>query len=1071
MPGMLGSIAGNIIISGQQAIAEYAAVRAANELTVTSLRAASATFAKVGSTFLIGGAAIGAVFAAAVGSAATFEKKIDYFGAITNASKADMQAVADKALSMSKTTIYSADQMADAFVEFGKAGISTKDILGGVADATAQLAQAADINIGDASNIIVSTMATFHIKAKDAISIANELAGAANASIIDVSDLATSLKYAGGVAEAAGVPMNSVVTALALLGNAGIKGSTGGTVLRQVMVSITAPTKAANAELVKLGINTKTGASLFVDAAGKLKPLDQIFEILRTHTEGLTQAQTLAATKVIFNSRALAGANILLKDGAAGFAAMNKQIQGVSAADVASKRLDNLSGDLTRLKNSFKTALIQAGTPFQNTMRGIVQEVTKLVQWFGNLSPATQKLIFQVLGALAAFLLIVGTLSMIISIILKVISVYKDLRAAFILIKGAVLALRDGMILLNLVIEANPFVAIVTAIILVIGALVLMYFKVKWFHDFVNTAFKDIQKWAVDFWHILVNAFNSVLTWIEGHWKLIVILILAPFILIPGLIYLYWDKISKLLMIGVNAVLDFFKAVWGKIQDWIVDPVVRAFNAVVNFFKDVWKDINSWIVDPIVNAWDAVINAFKTAYNTVTGWLSTMIAFIKYHWHLIIAIVLGPLGLVIDAIDVHKKWIMDRFTDLYNWLVGIWTITWNFVTDKVSTAWDAVVKALTTAYNAVVGVLTTMWNWVTSTASTTWNAITSTVSTAWDAVYNFLVGIWTSVETFFAARWAIFVQNSTALWNQVSGVAVAAWNAISGFFVAIWNSIAAFFTARWNIFAANSKALWARVSADAVAIWNAITAFLKAVWNAIAGFISTQAGNIETAARNIWNRIIADVKSIFNTLLTPIQNAFNTVYTYLSGVKNTVQGYFGDAVHWLETSGEDLISGLWNGISGMGGWLWDQVKHYLGSFKDKVLGFFGIRSPSKMFATIGMQLVQGLAKGMTDNTAIAVSAANGMADAVTSASQINPQVSLNSLASSSMAVDNIARNKFGTSAANQFSAQQAAAQAANPQVPNVRVFIGETELTDIVSTEIDNSLAPLTTMAKSGGLG
>src|SRR6266550_3229985 len=139
-----GQIRGQVRIDVAQAIAQYAALRAANASTIASLRAASTTFIGVGIAATAAGVGLLALFGKAVSAAAQFEKKIDFFGAVTDATQADMDAVAKKALEMGKTTIFSANQMADAFVEFGKAGVNTKDIIGGVADSVVALASAAD---------------------------------------------------------------------------------------------------------------------------------------------------------------------------------------------------------------------------------------------------------------------------------------------------------------------------------------------------------------------------------------------------------------------------------------------------------------------------------------------------------------------------------------------------------------------------------------------------------------------------------------------------------------------------------------------------------------------------------------------------------------------------------------------------------------------------------------------------------------------------------------------------------------------------------------------------------------
>ena len=61
--------------------------------------------------------------------------------------------------------------------------------------------------------------------------------------------------------------------------------------------------------------------------------------------------------------------------------------------------------------------------------------------------------------------------------------------------------------------------------------------------------------------------------------------------------------------------------------------------------------------------------------------------------------------------------------------------------------------------------------------------------------------------------------------------------------------------------------------------------------------------------------------------------------------------------------GKDIIKGVWDGISSMGSWLWDQVSGLFDGLVGGVMDFLGIASPSKVFAGIGENMAAGLGKG------------------------------------------------------------------------------------------------------------
>ena len=61
--------------------------------------------------------------------------------------------------------------------------------------------------------------------------------------------------------------------------------------------------------------------------------------------------------------------------------------------------------------------------------------------------------------------------------------------------------------------------------------------------------------------------------------------------------------------------------------------------------------------------------------------------------------------------------------------------------------------------------------------------------------------------------------------------------------------------------------------------------------------------------------------------------------------------------------GADIVKGIWRGITGMGDWLWENVKGFFSGIVDGVKGILGIHSPSKVFAGIGENMALGLGEG------------------------------------------------------------------------------------------------------------
>ena len=86
---------------------------------------------------------------------------------------------------------------------------------------------------------------------------------------------------------------------------------------------------------------------------------------------------------------------------------------------------------------------------------------------------------------------------------------------------------------------------------------------------------------------------------------------------------------------------------------------------------------------------------------------------------------------------------------------------------------------------------------------------------------------------------------------------------------------------------------------------------------------------------------------------------------------------------WLSI-GADIIRGIASGIGNAAGALWDAAKGVLGGFKDKVLGFFGIHSPSRWGRDfVGKMIPRGIAVGIEDDAYTMQDALTDAASALT----------------------------------------------------------------------------------------
>lgn len=332
-----------------------------------------------GGAAIAGIAAVGAGFAAAVTSAAGFEQTMSAVKAVSGATAEEMSSLSGLALQLGKDTSFSASEAGKGIEELVKGGLSIPDIMNGAAKATLDLAAAGGVSLPDAATIAANALAEFNLKGEDMAHVADLIAGAANASALDVSDFKTSLQASGAVAATIGFTFDDLAVAIAEMGKAGITGSDAGTSLKTMMLNLSPQTLKAKDEMQALGIITADGANQFFDAAGKVKSMAEVAQVLQNATANLTQEQKLNALATLFGSDAIRASAVLAKEGAAGFGQMGEAMGKVTAEAVGATKLDNMKGSVQQLTGSVETLAIEFGTALLPVFRDTVDGATNIV--------------------------------------------------------------------------------------------------------------------------------------------------------------------------------------------------------------------------------------------------------------------------------------------------------------------------------------------------------------------------------------------------------------------------------------------------------------------------------------------------------------------------------------------------------------------------------------------------------------------------------------------------------------------------------------------------------------------
>lgn len=465
----LGTASGQIVVDGSGAAAGFNVAQSAAQGFLNAIESRVQAVRDLGDRLTRIGATGVAGFGVAVHAASKFEQQMSFVEAVSGATTDEMERLRQKALELGKSTAYSATEAGGAMEELIKAGLSVEEVLNGAADATVSLAAAGGVELKEAATIAANAMNQFNLEASEMPKIADLIAGAANASAIDVTDFGFSLSQAGAVANLTGLKFEDLAVAIAEMGNAGIKGSDAGTSLKTFLTNLIPVTEQQTGKFEELGLvtvgNTKAlenlrdkgikpvsnsyrdvkdalekyveeqgGAKVgteknkkaamelgqelgglqnaFFKANGEAKSMRDIQEVLQNATKDLTKEQKLATLEVLFGSDAIRAAAVLAGEGAEGYDKMADAMGKVKAADVARIRLNNLSGAVEEMKGAFETARITIGTIFLPIIRKVVEWITKLINIFNDLPPGVQK-------AIAIFFAVGTVMSLVVGIAIK----------------------------------------------------------------------------------------------------------------------------------------------------------------------------------------------------------------------------------------------------------------------------------------------------------------------------------------------------------------------------------------------------------------------------------------------------------------------------------------------------------------------------------------------------------------------------------------------------------------------------------------------------------------------------
>lgn len=426
----------------------------------------------------------------------------------------------------------------------------------------------------------------------------------------------------------------------------------------------------------------------------------------------------------------------------------------------------------------------------------------------------------------------------------------------------------------------------------------------------------------------------------------------------------------------------------------------------INNLSDVYNAIHA-----IQGKLDITGTTAKEASETLTGSFNSMKASFQD--------VLGNLstgGDVTGAFNNLKETVVtfvsgNLIPAISNVLKGVWgilTTSLNEALPGFGDSLNSIVESVTTIFNAITTVIEetlnselfqTIFSTLATIIASIVTDISSFISYISELLINFgllepiLAGV---VASFIAFKTAMLVTELISIFNTLItasttifglfnavllanplmwiaaaiGAVVAAgvllykhWDVVKQYASSLWQSLLSIFTSI-KTFIVN---IWTSIKTFQENNVNAIKTFLINIWNGIKTFLLSVVTSISTFISSKFSWVQSTITSIFNGVKTFISSAWGAIKSTITGAINTITSTCSNMLNSMFSIGENLVTGLWNGISSVFSWIKSKIGGFCQSIVSSIKSFFGIHSPSKVFAEIGEFLDLGLAEGITDN--------------------------------------------------------------------------------------------------------
>jgi len=260
-----------------------------------------------------------------------FEKAIKQIEGISQVVGADLEELRTAAKDLAMDTEFSATSIAKSMLEITKMGFSVPDTLEAM-PSILNLATASMSDLGYAATNSISILKAFNMNSSETERVANVVSVALNQTALNFEDYMEAMKFVAPISKELNVSFEETSAILGHLADIGLKGSIGGTSLKNMMLNLLEPSEGVAKALEDVNFEGMTLTEMLktMDSAGV-----KVIDMLKT-----------------FDKRALAG-SLSVAAQATKVQDLTQALneQGLTAEEVAEVMRQSVSFQLERMQN------------------------------------------------------------------------------------------------------------------------------------------------------------------------------------------------------------------------------------------------------------------------------------------------------------------------------------------------------------------------------------------------------------------------------------------------------------------------------------------------------------------------------------------------------------------------------------------------------------------------------------------------------------------------------------------------------------------------------------------------